>query len=85
MKKLFNIGSLVVIDEFSSLRITGPYELVTLGPDFAIIKSGDYIIEASGDELIVEKLAEEVAVFSFDSIMKMEITPSHSEDSPYES
>ena len=85
MKKLFNIGSLVVIDEFSTLRITGPYELVTLGPDFAIIKSGDYRIEASGDELIVEKLAEEVAVFSFDSIMKMEITPSNSEDSPYES
>lgn len=85
MKKLFNIGSLVVIDEFSTLRITGPYELVTLGPDFAIIKSGDYVIEASGDELIVEKLAEEVAVFSFDSIMKIEITPSNSGDSPYES
>lgn len=83
MKKLFNIGSLIVIDEFTSLRITGPYELVTLGPDFAIIKSGDYIIEASGDELIVEKLAEEVAVFSFDIITKMEIKQSNSEESPY--
>lgn len=74
LKKLFNIGSHIVIEEFSSLRIAGPYELVTLGPDFAIIKSGDYVIEASGEELLVEKLAEEVAVFSFDSITKMEIS-----------
>lgn len=77
MKKLFNIGSLIVIDEFSSLRITGPYELVTLGPDFAIIRSGDYVIETAGEALIVEKLSEEVAVFSFDSITKMEIKISY--------
>lgn len=83
MKKLFTIGSLIVIEEFSSLRITGPYELVTLGPDFAIIKSGDYIIGASGEELIVEKLSEEVAVFSFSLITKVEITASNSEEVPY--
>lgn len=77
MKKLFNIGSQIVIDEFTSLRITGPYELVTLGPDFAIIKSGDYFIETIGEALIVEKLAEEVAVFSFDGITTMEIRISH--------
>ncbi len=77
MKKLFNIGSQIVIDEFTSLRITGPYELVTLGPDFAIIKSGDYLIETTGEALIVEKLAEEAAVFSFDVITTMEIRISH--------
>ena len=76
MKKLFNTGSLITINEFSSLRINGPYALVTLGPDYAKIKSGDYIIEASGEELIVDILSEEVAVFSFDSITKLTITRS---------
>lgn len=74
MKKLFNTGSQIVIDEYSSLRINGPYALVTLGPDYAQIKSGDYAIEASGEELIIDLLAEEVAVFSFDTIEKITIT-----------
>lgn len=83
MKKLFNIGSLIVIDDFSSLRITGPYELVTLGPDFVVIKSTNHVLEVSGEELIVEKLAEEVAVFNFDLITEFKMTLSKSEETPY--
>ncbi|MCZ2259361.1 hypothetical protein [Sporosarcina sp. G11-34] len=74
MKKLFNIGSSIVLDDFSSLRITGPYSLLNLGPNFATIKCHDYIVEAKGEDLIVDKLLEEMAVFSFSSIIKMEIT-----------
>lgn len=80
MKKLFNIGSHIVVDEFSSLRINGPYELVTLGPDFAIVKSYDYVIEVSGDQLTVEKLAEELAVFSFDSIKRLSLIESDAKE-----
>lgn len=83
MKKLFNTGSLIAIDEFSTLRINGPYTLVLLGPDFATIKSGNYTIETSGEELVVDMLAEEVAVFSFDSISKMTITRLKNEATPY--
>ena len=83
MKKLFNTGSSIVIDEFSSLRINGPYELVTLGPDFATIKSGGYTIETTGEELIVNMLSEKMATFSFDSITKLTITQSKKEGSPY--
>ncbi|MDS9471027.1 hypothetical protein [Sporosarcina pasteurii] len=83
MKKLFNIGSQIVVDEFSSLRITGPYELVTLGPDFAIIKCDDYVIEVSGDQLTVEKLAEELAVFTFDSIERFSLVESNGEEGSY--
>ena len=83
MKKLFNIGSLIVIEEFSSLRITGPYELVTLGPDFVVIKSANYVLEVSGEELIVEKLAEEVAVFSFDLITELKMSQACGEEAPY--
>lgn len=83
LKKLFNTGSSIVIDEFSSLRINGPYELVTLGPDFATIKSGDYTIETSGEELTVDLLSEEMAVFSFDSIRKITIVLLDKEETPY--
>lgn len=74
LKKLFNIGSSIVIDDFSLIRITGPYTLLNLGPNFASIKCHDYIVEAKGEDLIVDKLLEELAIFSFSSILKMEIT-----------
>lgn len=83
MKKLFNTSSSIVIDEFSSLRINGPYELVTLGPDFATIKCGEYTIETTGEELVVDLLSEEMAVFSFDSITKLTIVQLKNEDISY--
>ncbi|GEN84346.1 hypothetical protein SLU01_26580 [Sporosarcina luteola] len=73
MKKLFKMNSSVTIDEFTSIRITGPYSLLKLGPDYAAIRSGDHVIEATGEELIVETLSEEIAVFSFESISHMTI------------
>ena len=42
--------------------------LLALGPDFVKVKSGNYIIEASGEELLIDLLSEEVAIISFDSI-----------------
>lgn len=56
-----------------SLRITGPYELLTLGPNLAIVKSGEYVVEVSGEDLFVEKLAEEFAVFSFNKIEQLTV------------
>lgn len=85
LKKLFSIGSLIVIDEFSSVRINGPYDLNTLGPEFVIVNCADYVLEVSGAGLLVEKLAEEVAVFSFDAIDEMKMTRIVAEDGLYES
>ena len=79
MKKLFNIGSSVVIDDFSSLQITGPYTLLNLGPDFATISCDDYTVEAVGEDLVVDKLLEEIALFTFSSITKIKITK-HEDD-----
>ena len=62
------MNSSISIEEFNSVRITGPYSLLKLGPDYAVFKSGNYIIEAVGEELIVETLSEEMAVLSFESI-----------------
>lgn len=83
MKKLFNTSSFVAIDDFSSIRITGPYELLKLGPDFATIKSGGYKIKTTGDDLLVDVLSEEVAVFSFTSITNLTITLDAHEEKTY--
>jgi len=74
LKRLFQTGSSVTIEDFASLRINGPYSLLKLGPDFAIISSGEYRIEAIGTDLTVETLSEEVAVFTFTSITAMNVT-----------
>jgi len=39
-----------------------------------MIKSGDYMIEVSGEDLLVETLSEEMAVFSFTVITTMHVT-----------
>ena len=74
LKRLFQTGSSVTIEDFASLRINGPYSFLKLGPDFAIISSGEYRIEAIGTDLTVETLSEEVAVFTFTSITAMNVT-----------
>jgi len=84
LRKLFNTGSSVTIEDFSSLRITGPYSLLKLGPDFAIISSGEYKIEVSGTDLTVETLTEEVALFTFTSISAMNMTTGENKEAAYD-
>lgn len=68
------MGSSIVIDASSTLRITGPYKLSTLHAHEAVIETDGYIIEVSGEALIVEKLGEELAEFSFEKIERVNIT-----------
>ena len=72
LRKLFDTGSSITIEEFSFITDQWTLYLLKLGPDFAIVKCGDYRIEASGEDLIVETLSEEVAVFAFTSITTLE-------------
>ncbi|WP_191692761.1 hypothetical protein [Sporosarcina quadrami] len=73
LKKLFKMNSSIAIEEFVTIRITGPYSLLKLGPNYAAFRSGDHIIEAVGEELIVETLSEEIAVLSFDFITSVSV------------
>ena len=68
MKKLFNTDSVISIQEFSTVHITGPCALVTLGPNVVKVKSGNYLVEATGDELLIDLLSEEIMIISFDEI-----------------
>lgn len=83
LRKLFQTGSSVTIDDFSSLRINGPYALLKLGPDFAAIKNGNYTIEVTGNDLIIDLLSEEVAVFTFTAITKLIIITQEEDGTPY--
>lgn len=56
------------------MQINGPYALLKLGPDFANVQCGDYMIEVSGEDLTVDVLQEEVAVFTFTTITAMNVS-----------
>lgn len=79
------MNSTVTIEEFVSVRITGPYSLMKLGPDYVVIRSGDHIIEATGEDLIVETLSEEMAVFSFETVTTVNITEMKNGQGAYDS
>lgn len=79
------MNSSVTIEEFVIVRITGPYSLLKLGPDYAVIRSGDHVIEAMGEDLIVETLSEELAVFSFESLKTVSITEMKNGHDAYDS
>ena len=85
MKKLFKMNSSVTIEEFISVSITGPYTLLKLGPNYAVIRCEDHVIEATGEELIVETLSEELAVFSFETITSVAIKEMKNGQDAYDS
>ena len=72
-----------MIDGYTELRITGPYELITLESNAAKIKSGSYVIEVSGESLLVEKLADEMAVFTFEQITRLHVNGKVTEEAIY--
>lgn len=79
MKKLFKTGASVTIEDYSSLHINGPYTLRKLGPDSATIQSGDYVITVEGEDMTVDVLSEEVALFTFTVIRSVQMEVTHEE------
>lgn len=83
MRKLFNTGSSIRIDEFSTVHVIGPYSLLKLGPNFVTIRCEAYMIEVAGENLLVETLSEEVAVFTFEAITAMKLAAVEDEGTFY--
>ncbi|MFS0575264.1 hypothetical protein AB1K83_06510 [Sporosarcina sp. 179-K 3D1 HS] len=79
MKKLFKTGASITIEDYSSLHINGPYTLRKLGPDSATVQSGDYVITVEGEEMTVDVLSEEVALFTFTLIRSVQMVLAHEE------
>lgn len=79
------MNSTISIEEFVSIRITGPYSLLKLGPDYAVFRSGNHIIEAVGEDLIVETLSEEMAVLSFEMITSVSVNEIRDGQESYDS
>lgn len=69
MRKLFQLSHSITIDEFTSLSINGPYQLVNLEPTIATIRCSGYVIHLQAEHLIVERLEEEVAVITCEAIL----------------
>lgn len=73
MKKLFKLTHSITIDEFTSLIIHGPYQLVKLEPTSTIIRCDGHIIHLQGEHLTVDRLEDEAAVFSCEAIQSVRI------------
>ncbi|GKV54331.1 hypothetical protein NCCP2222_02780 [Sporosarcina sp. NCCP-2222] len=85
MRKLFKMDTSVLIDNYSSIRITGPYDLVKLSGTACTIRSENFVIDMTGQEIVIETLAEEVAVITFETLEKMMIQPGKGKDDAYDS
>ncbi|BAQ11415.1 hypothetical protein OXB_2944 [Bacillus sp. OxB-1] len=73
MKKLFKTGASITIEGYTSLHINGPFHLRKLGPDYATVQSGEYLITVEGEEMTVDVLSEEVALFTFNVIRNVQM------------
>ncbi|MBB4825761.1 hypothetical protein HNO89_002997 [Sporosarcina luteola] len=84
MRKLFKLDTSVLIDNYTSIRITGPYDLVRLSGTACTIRNDNFVIEITGQELFIEAMSEEVAVITFDSLGKMLVQPEKGKDEVYD-
>lgn len=64
MKKLFALHPSIIVDEFSSLRITGSYQLQRLSEQSVTFQTNDYSISITGEEVTVLALTEQHAHIS---------------------
>lgn len=74
MKKLFNLGSSILIEEYSSLKLNGKYALQKLSPDSIVLLTENYRLEAIGEDLLVQSLEDEIALIKFAVLTDLKIS-----------
>lgn len=73
VKKLFELHPSVILDEFSTLRITGPYEMLKIDATTVSFQAGDYMIFITGEEVTVDSLTEQNARVSINELEALTI------------
>lgn len=68
------MGSLISIEELSSLKILGGYELVKITDGYAMIRKEGYKIEISGTDIHFDMLLAQSALLSFTELHELRIT-----------
>ncbi|REB09985.1 hypothetical protein DVB69_04045 [Sporosarcina sp. BI001-red] len=73
MRKLFEMGSLISVEELTSLKILGGYELVIISQGFAKIRKEGYVIHIKGTDIHFDMLMEQSALLSFTELHELRI------------
>lgn len=73
MRKLFEMGSFLSIEDWSSLKLLGGYELVRITPDSVLLRKEGYEIELQGTEFEFDMLLENSALLSFRELHELHI------------
>lgn len=74
MRKLFEMGSLISLEDLSALKILGGYELVKITEGSAVIRKEGYVIQIIGTEIHFDMLMEQSALLSFTELHELRIS-----------
>lgn len=84
MRKLFEMSSLISLEDLSSLKILGGYELVIISEGLAKIRKEGYIISIKGTDIHFDMLMEQSALLSFTELHELRISKELKEGELYE-
>ncbi|MGG0642842.1 hypothetical protein ABE021_02695 [Sporosarcina gallistercoris] len=84
MRKLFEMSSLISVEDLSSLKILGGYELVIISEGLAKIRKEGYLISIKGTDIHFDMLMEQSALLSFTELHELRISKELKEGEPYE-
>ncbi|MDW0108984.1 hypothetical protein [Sporosarcina aquimarina] len=84
MRKLFEMGSLLSIEDFNTLKVLGGYELIKITEGYAHLRKEGYDIQISGIEIHFDMLMEHSALLSFTELHDIRITKAAKEGESHE-
>lgn len=84
MRKLFEMGSLISLEDLTSLKVLGGYELVIISEDYAKLRKEGYVIHIKGTDIHFDMLMEKSALLSFTELHELRITKDAKEGEVYE-
>lgn len=68
------MSSLIAMEDFTSLKILGGYELVIISEGLAKIRKEGFIISIRGTDIHFDMLMEQSALLSFTELHELRIT-----------
>ncbi|WOV85513.1 hypothetical protein PGH26_06150 [Sporosarcina jeotgali] len=84
MRKLFEMGSLISLEDLTSLKVLGGYELVIISEGYAKLRKEGYVIHIKGADIHFDMLMEKSALLSFTELHELRITKDTMEGEMYE-
>lgn len=72
------------MEDFTSLKILGGYELVIISEGLAKIRKEGYVISIKGTDIHFDMLMEQSALLSFTELHELRITKELKEGEPHE-